>query len=164
MNRQLFLFLVLWIPLVGFSQIQSGEIIYKVKYLDEFENKRIDTIKTKSSTEIRAEQNLSDIFTQRDRAIPLLRFSLIFNQNESVFEHQKNMDVDNGVDLDMGLAPIDAKGVFYTNLEQDLNIHQKEYIKSVRIHSQISDFNWEIIDEFKTIAGYKTQKASLMFM
>ncbi len=152
------LFVFLFLPLISFAQIQSGEIIYKVKSLEKSKNKT-DTIQPENSTEESAKQYLGDVFAQKDQAIPYLRFNLEFNHNEALFQAQKNIAIDNGPNLDLGLNAIGGKGVFYSNLSQNENIHQKEYLKLVRINTKISDLNWEIKDEFKTIAGYQCQKA-----
>ncbi|HLS31541.1 MAG TPA: GLPGLI family protein [Flavobacteriaceae bacterium] len=140
------------------AQVQSGEITYKVKSLDESQNKK-DTTRVKSSAEKEAKQHLSDIYSKRDRAIPHLRFDLVFNPTEALFQHKESIEIDKGPDLDMGLAFVGGKGVFYTNLPEDLNIHQREYLKLVRIQSKVSDLKWQIKNEFKTIAGYQCQKA-----
>lgn len=140
------------------AQIQSGEITYKVKSLDESKN-NTKTTSTESTSEKETKQNLSDIYSKRDRAIPHLQFDLIFNQIEALFQHRKNIEIDNGPDLEMGLVFVGGKGIFYTNLPEDLNIHQRDYLKLVRIHSKVSGMKWEIKNEFKTIAGYECQKA-----
>src|SRR5690625_1068513 len=156
--KKIILILFFLFPSFIFAQILSGEIIYKVKFLDKSKNKT-DIIIPLNSTEKEAEQHLSDIFSKIDRAIPYLQFDLFFNQTEALFQHQENIKIDNGPNLDLGISATGGRGVFYSNLPKDQNIHQKDYLKLVRVISKISDIKWKIKNEFKTISGYKCQKA-----
>ncbi|HLS31538.1 MAG TPA: GLPGLI family protein [Flavobacteriaceae bacterium] len=157
--RTLFLLLTLiFSQHIIYAQIQSGEIIYKIKKLKGFEEPSHS--KPENQAEQMAQAQLSQIRKQTKQALPYLEFKLEFNKNEALFKHRKSMDTDAGGNIDYAISFMSGKGVFYTNIEEDIVLNQKGFFnKLLLIESEISEIDWELKDEFQTIAGYECQKA-----
>lgn len=156
--------LILLLPVTLVAQIQSGEVIYKIKILDEKRENTLDTVKPESKGEQMAKEGIADVVTKRERAMPRLKFKLEFTKSEALFKNISGMDsdFDNNVlsATRLALGAVGGKGVFYTNLTDDLIIHQHEYIELILLESKVSEIEWNLEDEFKEIAGYKCQKAT----
>lgn len=141
------------------AQIKSGKVIYKVKPPQEF-NEFADT--TNSNTK---NQKMKDFFvTQYENykiAAPYLSFTLEFNESEAIFSRDESMANDNGMDLKRMAIWTDVSGVYYCNAQKDFCLNQFEYLnKLLRVKDVFNDLKWQISNEYKTIGGYKCQKAT----
>lgn len=157
MNKQLLLLFILLIPFIGFPQIQSGEVIYKVRLSDE-ELKATEEIKGLSED---AQSFLDKALEKGDRLLPYLEYSLIFNKNESLFKNVKAMEVDNGIDLEYAYRHTQVHGAYYTNLSEGINLRDfAERDSDILLRSQLDSLNWKIEEGEKIIMGYHCKKAT----
>lgn len=103
-------------------------------------------------------------FDKIEQIIPYLTFHLSFNQNESHFSTLKQMQKDNGPDTKLTFALLGVRGDYYANLKEDKTLQQFQYLnKDWSVAHPISDFNWQISSETKTIQGYLCRKATSNF-
>ncbi len=140
------------------AQIKSGEITYKVKISKDL--KEMLARQSKDQSMNRAYQTM---LQNLQNSLPLLSYSLKFNEQESLFKSNKTMSIDKSNTSQ--LAAITAgKGVFYTDLTHDKLIHQTVLItngQTYRVLRKLSDYNWQITEERKRIKGYLCYKAIL---
>src|SRR5699024_9759487 len=103
------------------AQIQSGEIIYKVRPPKSLEV-YTDTSKMETSSRVKM------FFVRRYRNIKNtaqhLRFSLLFNKNESRFQKEPGMANDNGMDIEKAARATGVYGLYYVNNEENLSLNQ----------------------------------------
>lgn len=145
---------IIFLSHFSFAQIQSGEVIYKVK--DDINIKKaMDTVNSKTGGFVKI------WFTKIKKAVPYLSYSLKFNQNASVFQMSNTMAKDNGPDLKSVSASIAADGIFYTNNKKKLKLRQLKYLDKNRlVKIRFNDLDWHITDETKVIKGYVCRKAT----
>ncbi len=154
----LFFGLLLYIGTTS-AQIKSGEIVYQVEAPQEF-NDFIDSTITKGNPES-VKTFIKQLYNEIKQTAPYVRFNLVFNQEASLFEAEKNMDVDNGMNIDRVIGISGGRGLFYINSQRGVSIQQKkEYGKTWRMERPTDSLNWNIKDEYKTIQGYRCQKAT----
>lgn len=138
------------------AQIQSGEIIYKVRMTDNF-NKFKDTIGESEHIKklyIRTYNNLK-------KTALAIEHKLIFNTKKAISEQQKVMDVDNNGNLESAMAWTFTTGNRFYDFENRTKIHQfKEFDKDILLQTSMDSISWNLEDEFKMIQGYKCQKAT----
>lgn len=159
MKNLLFLIVAIFCTTISSGQVQSGEIIYKVKPPQEFKE-FADT----TNGPIK-DQRIRDFFVRQYEkykiAAPYLSFRLEFNEEEALFSRVESMANDNGIDMNGMAIMAGVAGVYYCNFKKYFCLHQSEpFRKLVRVKSVFNDFDWCISKEFKTIAGYKCQKAT----
>lgn len=142
----------------SYAQFQSGEVTYKIKPREKEFKK---TIKKESSLFQRQEKSF---FNDIKKAIPYIELVLKFNKNESHFRAKKMMTSDNGIDIENAVLFIGAGGVYYTDIEQDLSLHQLNYINRLwLIQREISALDWTISNQTKRINGYVCRKATSVY-
>lgn len=155
MKKYLFLLLLLNFHIAS-AQIQSGEIIYKIKAPNNINN-FMDTTEVEEPA---IKDFMKKEFDKIKKHTPYLTFNLQFNNKESVFHYQNNMSNDSGVDLNLIAIVTGVDGLYYTSLRDQTNLHQFEsFDKKWLIQKDLSDINWEIQNESKVIKGYKCKKA-----
>lgn len=156
MNKKILSFIVLLIPFLGFTQIQSGEVIYKVK---EVESKEIpDSLKAKNPA---AYGYFSDKNKKIKATLPYLDFKLDFNQKESTFQLLQSMETDFNNNLEITTTQIRGDGIYYTDISKNLQLHQFNLLRNLwLIESKLDTIEWKIHRDIKNIAGYQAQKAT----
>lgn len=154
-NSLILLFILISIsPL--WAQINSGEITYKVKLLDETA-KASDSIEGLNED---AKSFLEKALAKRDRILPYLHYTLQFNDKESLFTNPENMENDSGIDLNMGYEYVNVFGKYYTNLEEKINLRQfSELSQMILLETELDSLDWEIVEGEKKILGYICKKA-----
>lgn len=156
MNKLLFLLTFLLFPFLSFSQIQSGEIIYKVKEVHH----------TKDYGEVNKDNVqvhglLKEHYRKMSLGLPFLQFKLQFNSNEATYESIETMDIDFNNNLEIALLASRGNGKYYVNKEQNIQLHQlKENDKDWLIKAVLDTIDWSIQNEIKEIEGFKVQKAT----
>lgn len=158
------LLLLIFLPVLCFSQIQSGTVIYKIKSLNEEKNKVFESQPPKTKGEAMAQESLGDLFERRDQAIPQLEFKLDFTSTEALFKVVSGMDSDQDDNLLSGrgiaIASVGGRGIFYTDLNNDLNLRQFEHLELSILETKVSDIEWQLHDTYQEIHGYTCQKAT----
>src|SRR5699024_483959 len=100
------------------AQINSGEIIYKVKATPDFDE-WVDSVTSKIEDEMAASY-VKKQMTQTRRALPHLKLQLKFNATEAIFEQEANMASDNEIDLEIIAGSAGVSGKYYTNLKEGI--------------------------------------------
>lgn len=82
-----------------------------------------------------------------------LRFTLLLNKNESVFQKVTVMqnDIHNTI---VAQAFVGGQGIYYFNKTKGQLIHQKKSGKQYLIQMDPQEYQWKVQEETKTIAGY----------
>lgn len=145
--------------LVGFTQIQSGEVIYKIKERQSVIQEALDVPEVSSN--IHALEFTKSYFADVRKTLPNLSYRLNFTKNEASFQATtKHMASDTGVDLNKSLTFTRSNGSFYTNTKENLRLHQRNYLnKDWLIKDKVKAIEWEITNETKQIQGYTCYKA-----
>lgn len=138
------------------TQIQSGTLTFKAKEIKSPLD--LDKIKEKSPENY---DFFSNYIKKIQNTIPYLEFSLIFNQNESIYRNIETMESDNpALDINSTLTMVSGNGVFYNNQEENQKIKQiKHESTTYLIQEENNAIDWEIKNESKEILGYKVYKA-----
>lgn len=100
------------------------------------------------------------------KILPNYDFKLLANENKSIYFLKKGMSNDAYPEKfeAMILGTANSNSVFYSDLSQNTFVEQKDaFGKLYKIISDFDIYNWKIVDEFKTISGFKAQKATLSY-
>lgn len=144
------------------SQIQSGEITYKIKGNDKAFLERYNS----DPASERQKSFAKKWYEKQKRAVPFLKYHLIFNKTESLFKnhYRQFMKSDNGDDLEVATQVAGVAGEFYTNIQEEEVLNQLKYLnRNWLISHNIKDLKWRITEETKTILGYSCKKAIVDF-
>jgi len=144
------------------SQIQSGEITYKIKGNDKAFLERYNSDPASEQQKSFAK----NWYEKQKRAVPFLKYYLIFNKTESLFKnhYRQFMKSDNGDDLETATQVAGVAGEFYTNIQEEEVLNQLKYLnKNWLISHNMKDLKWKITEETKTILGYSCKKAIVDF-
>jgi GLPGLI family protein len=127
----------------------SGEIIYGI-------------IPNNISNEKKADKKeFFEVFDYLNESILNLNFSLKFNQNESIFGLEKQMESDINKMSVSYAENIATKGQYYYNIEKNELLREaKSYSKYTLVKSIPSEIKWTITKESKIISGYLCYKAT----
>lgn len=157
MHKSLLILLSFLISQNVFSQeILGGEIFYKVdpptrvtQYMD-----------TTNQNEI-AKKVALKMYGELKKSTPFLNYKLNFSKTEAVFEQPNYMDNDNGVDMERVSGSVGVVGLYYTNLEENISLHQFSEIGTKwLVKSSVDDIEWVLTNETKVIKGYHCKKAT----
>lgn len=156
MQKFIYFLLFLVSAYAAFGQNHSGTIIYKVETPETFEEST-DTSQIKYDM-------VKDIFKKRfmdfKKSAPFITHQVDFNTEMAIGTSTIGMANDNGLDLNDALATVYAIGTYAFDFTQKRSIHQfKDMGKTIRVYRSTDSIEWELKNEFKTINGYKCQKA-----
>src|SRR5699024_7341650 len=104
------------------AQIQSGEIIYKVR-----SSKNVDVFLKNRNANERQSLAIKTWQSSIDKTLPYIHFKLLLNEQEALFKGSTNMINDNGLDLDRSERYVGGGGHFYTNRKKAVILHQLHY-------------------------------------
>lgn len=126
-----------------FGQVNSAEIIYKVK----FERKKMDTTSLQS-------KKVYSVFDKVYQELDFIEIKLIFYKNKSSFEVIEFMEIDDKRrffrNKSKGLADLNSN--FYHDINQNIRIREKEYDgKKYNITSPFDNIDWIVTQESKRI-------------
>lgn len=159
MRKLSFLIVLLFITNTFHAQHQSGEIIYKVKLTSDYQHWK-DSILDSNENELAA-LFVKKTLDRGEKAMSFLQFSLNFNSTSSLFEKPNNMNSDSGIDLDMEAGSVGMTGLYYTNSDEEILLHQfKGVEKDWIIKTSLDSLDWKISNETKEIQGYLCRKAT----
>lgn len=151
--KKIFLLFTL-IPFLGFSQIQSGKILYKVSMDQTIVDSVLSTVEMPE-----LKTYLKQAFEKNSKTVPYITYELDFNKNESLFYSHKSMGSDGGLDLEKTIKNI-GPGKYYLNLKEGISLHEYEYVSTpFLVRFNYEDLDWKITQETKMINGYQCYKA-----
>lgn len=94
-----------------------------------------------------------------------LNYTLKFNSKESLFKGEGLINLDDGPKKRIILGAGRGNGVYYTNIENDYRLNQKEAFGELfLVTSKISDENWVLVNESKMIGDYLCYKATTIYV
>jgi len=126
-----------------------GEAHYKKSYI--------------ASKNTKQESHLSDFEKYTIKALDRILFVLKFNRTESLFRMAEQMNLDDGLDLRSATLIGGGKGVYYTNIDENVRLHQKvSFEKKYIVESSFKKLQWELLNKSKNIGGYACYQAKLV--
>lgn len=146
MIKTVILCVFLFVPLLGFSQIQSGEVTYSVVMKE--------GITSSNLQHLRFEQELR-------QELQGLQLRLRFNRTKSQFRLVQTLPFDyDDVKAQMAINTVNGNDNYYTDINQRKIIHDKDFLgNSVLILIMMDDQNWKLTQESKRIGEYLCYKA-----
>jgi len=143
------------ISFTGYSQ-KSGIITYKAFYN---ESPATEDIKKQSEAAYYAER-------QREEIAKTLRFELHYKDGESLFfmTDMLNSDGFDATNVMTTQSTFNGLDTFYTNVKTDEALEVAEILgQKITIKSKISNIEWKLTPETKTIDGHKCYKATTTY-
>lgn len=134
-----------------FSQNATSKVLYKVHSAI---NPKDAKMKAPTAAQLMTEV-ISDMHN--------IKFRLVFNKTESLFEEIESMVSDEKKDsyLQLLSRSMSFDGKLYTNIKTGLVLHQKELTSDVfLIESNVKDIKWNLTAETKKIDTYTCYKAT----
>lgn len=158
MQKLLFFLGLFWLVFSAQAQIQSGEIIYKIKNDMDLEMLG-DTISLNEGSK----KYLMEVLSKLDKAQKYFQYKLAFNREEAIYKDMNSIPNDNGIDLSVASGTF-GSGIYYTNLKENLSFNQrKTFNKLWLIQRNLDDLSWKLKTGTKTIQGYDCKKAVIPF-
>lgn len=129
----------------------NAQVVSKISYKVEYLRYSVDTTNVEPDvlSFLIKDENESKRFLNSQNAL----FELFFDKNQSLFISIELLNRDDD------LIPVSLKSKVseYVYSSSSNNLYSKNHSKFVKIETPV--YNWEIKDDFKTILGYKCQKA-----
>lgn len=145
----------------AWAQIASGKITYKV----EADESMMEEILKDDQFSDQLKSHLRIMFSNQIKTLPYLFYQIEFNSKESLFKKMESMATDSGFDLDHTAIQVGVAGTYYHALDEDKSFHQVNTLgNDILVTHNISDFDWKITNETKTIQGYVCYKATAEFI
>lgn len=157
MNKTLLLLMCFCSVQIGYSQIQSGKVVYKID--PPLVERLIDTASVDAPKQ--SKEYAIKYIEKQLRVIPYLELELHFTPYESLFQAESFLTNDNTLDLKGALGATNTQGIYYNNLKENKYVHQRfDLPKTYLVTSDLDTLEWEIHDETKEIQGYTCIKAT----
>lgn len=160
MKKIITLFLM-FIIMIGYSQNNSGEIIYSIKVKKNNKlTKKADSINSKTKDASIAK--LMNSITKSINNFDDVEFRLTFNKNESYYSYIEEMDTENS-ELSNMLKDviIESNKKYNYNYKAKIVSMQTEFDgKKYIINSNVDSLKWKLNDNEKIINNYKCSKAT----
>lgn len=135
------------------AQITSGKILYHVSMQDFYDG----GVKGK-----KVSPQLERIYRMTADAAMHIQLELLFNQEESVFQHQKGLSISDFKEMDEFVKYLTAKGTYFTDLANSKRILQTQYQDNkYNVESEIEKQDWTLTKEQKRIGKFLCYKAIL---
>ncbi|WP_435315607.1 GLPGLI family protein [Cellulophaga fucicola] len=146
------IYILLLIPILGFTQTQGGTIIYSSN-MDIRKNEHINNKNVEKSQFNEYRVNMFD-------AAKNLEFKVTFNKKIGLFENIDKLYAGNGMFEELALISSLYKGKVYTSIPLNKQIIQTK--KGINIDAQIEKQDWKLTKESKKIGGFLCYKATLV--
>lgn len=135
------------------SQVKKGKVIYSVTMESFYEN---------SMGREEVSPKLKKMYRMTADASKNVLLELLFNQKQSIFQHQRGLSISDIDVLDDFVKTLLSKGTFYTNLEESLQLLKSSYEgKDYNVMSEIEKQDWILTKEQKKIGKFLCYKAIL---
>lgn len=102
--------------------------------------------------------SLFEIQNEQYVEIKGLHFELIINNGKSFFSSHKSMDIDINNRYSVIIRQLTA-GNYYVDINEKINLSVGEIFNKKYLIEEDFENKWIILDEYKTILGFKTRKA-----
>jgi GLPGLI family protein len=136
-----------------FTQIKSGSILYQVSMEDFYEEGTKDE---------KASPELKRMLRMTADAAKNVQLELIFNSEQSIFQHQRGLSISDIDILDNHVKSLTSKGIYYTDLIRRTQLLQTSYGgKEYNVESEIEKQDWTLTKEQKRIGAFVCYKAIL---
>lgn len=136
-----------------FAQITGGKVIYNVSMQDFYDG----GVKGK-----KVSPQLERIYKLTADAAKNIQLELFFNQETSVFQHQRGLSISDFEEMDEFVKYLTAKGTYFTNLDSSQQILQTQYQDNkYNVASEIEKQDWTLTKEQKRIGAFVCYKAIL---
>lgn len=140
------------------GQIQSGEVVYKVKLNEEAINHAFEDGTFPANTIDFAKMQ----YEKEKKILPFLEYNLKFNHTQSLYNSPERMRHDLGIDLDRRSRMVGAFGDYFVDLSRDSILHYVEYLENKwLVYRKPSKLEWVLTNQTKKILGYVCQKATM---
>lgn len=121
----------------------------------------------KTSLEMKEPEDISknetsQIYSMVIDEISNLEFEFIYNKEKSVFKEVKSLELDNKTrDIRrMAKTLTGSKGIYYSDLTTEVALIEREFQGELFIiKSGLTELNWTLVNETKTIKGFNCYKA-----
>jgi len=145
----------------AWAQIASGKVTYKV----EADESMMEEILKDDQFSDQLKSHLRIMFSNQIKTLPYLFYQIEFNSKESFFKKMESMATDSGFDLSRTAGNVGVEGTYYHSLDEDKSYHQVNTLgNDIVVINNISDLDWKITNETKTIQGYVCYKATAEFI
>jgi len=135
------------------AQIVNGKIWYNVNMEDFYDG----GVKGK-----KVSPQLERIYKMTADAAKNIQLELLFDQEKSVFQHQRGLSISDFKELDDHVKSLTSKGVYYTDLTKRTQLLQTSYGgKQYNVKSNIKRLEWRLTNEEKKIGKFMCYKAIL---
>ncbi|MHA7829722.1 MAG: GLPGLI family protein [Flagellimonas sp.] len=154
MKKYIFVYLsfALLVTNILSAQIVNGKVWYSISMEDFYKRKA----KKGKAPE------LQRMFRMTADAAKNAQLKLVFENRQSVFQHQKGLSISDVKELDGFVKSLVAKGVYYTNLAKNTQLMQTSYEgKEYNVKSKIEKQDWTLTQEQKQIGKFLCYKAIL---
>ena len=135
------------------AQITSGKILYNVNMEGFYQ----DGVK-----DGRASPELKRMFRMTADAANNIQLELLFNQEQSIFQHQKGLSISDYEELDELVKMLTSDGTYYTDIKDGTQLLQTFYEgREYNVESEIEKQDWTLTKEQKQIGKFLCYKAIL---
>jgi len=136
-----------------FTQITSGKILYNVSMQDFYDG---------GVKEKKVSPQLERIYKMTADAAKNIQLELLFDQEKSVFQHQRGLSISGYKELDEFVKYLTSKGTYFTNLSNSEQILQTYYEdRKYNVGSEVEKQDWKLTKEQKKIGKFLCYKAIL---
>lgn len=136
-----------------FAQITSGKILYNINMEDFYEDGINDG---KISPE------LERMFRMTADAANNIQLELLFNHEQSIFQHSKGLSISDYEELDDLVKMLTSDGTYYTDIKDGTQLLQTFYEgRKYNVKSEITKQDWTLTKEQKQIGKFVCYKAIL---
>jgi GLPGLI family protein len=147
---------ILILPFFGFCQHKAGIVDYGIKFND---TKYQEFLNNDKDQKKRVRFYMNEIFTNHKKVYSqdIVFIKLKFNQNE-----YRADPVDIMFPETVNQQMIMRNPTIYGNLKQNIYLEKFKKQGNVFLAELPNNFEWEITNEYKIIAGYKCRKAIIV--
>lgn len=136
-----------------FAQITSGKVLYNVN----MEGFYKDGVK-----DGKVSPELKRMFRMTADAANNIQLELLFNQEQSIFQHQKGLSISDYEELDELVKILTSDGTYYTDIKDGTQLLQTFYEgREYNVESEIEKQDWTLTKEKKQIGKFLCYKAIL---
>jgi len=139
---------------ISSSQVKNGKVSYRVSMESFYEN-------SLDGGEI--SPRLKKMHKITADAAKNIQLQLLFNGEESIFQHQKGLSISDFKELDEFVKYLTSKGTYFTNLAHSEQILQTSYEgRKYNVKSEVQKQDWALTKEKKQFGKFICNKAVLV--